>query len=131
MVTIQYILEHPEEFDKDAQVIVVPRNLNPPSNNKTCAKEKTRRPSRMKQLFSLFPPVGSGFSMDFYERFKQVAKLNREGYNIYGDKEEIWFLTSSQEVLNRINKTFCTQYDFDKTHNSFLNSNLYKGTYRF
>ena len=118
MVTIQYILDHPDEFDKDAMVVVLPRQEVKP---KEPIRQKRKRKNDYTQ-FTLFPDrLGSKrFSAEFYEKFKEVAGLNCEDRNISLQGTEIWFCTSSQRTLDRINKAYGTKFDFQGRFNCYM-----------
>ena len=119
MVTIQYILDHPDEFDKDAIVVVLPRQEE--VKPKEPIRQKRQRKNCYTQ-FSLFCNIlnSSGFNIDFYEKFKEVAGLNREDINISYQVTEIWFCTSSQRTLDRINKAYGTKFDFQGRFNYYM-----------
>lgn len=120
MTTIQYILEHPDEFDKNAQVIIVPYAKT--DVDKISVTEKKKRQRRHQQFFELFPPLRQTFSIEFYKRFKEEVGLNREDVNIRYNCTSIWFYTSSQIKLDRINKLYGTKFDYEKTQQWYLTS---------
>lgn len=124
--TIEYILNHPDEFDKNWKVIIIDRDidLNSDSYLKNEERINKKKIKRYRTQFTIYgkPNINSHDVYEkiptyLYDKLKEITKLTSEGVSIDYWNNEMWFVTSSQDTLDKVNKVFGTSFKF---HNKGL-----------
>lgn len=122
--TIGYILDHPEEFDRDWKAIVIDFEFKP--------EEQVEKPKKQKQKnnttqFTIWGPINISLNgvyekipQKLYDRLKQITGLIKEGENINYWSDHMWFVTRSQKTLDKVNKEFGTDFKFGSVYESSI-----------
>lgn len=119
-ITIGYILDHPEEFDRDWNAIVIKYEFKPEERVETPKKRKQKNNTTQ---FTIWGPISTSSAaiyqkipQNLYDKLRDITGLTNEGESINYWNDHMWFVTGSQKTLDKVNKEFGTDLKFDSVY---------------